>query len=556
MRFSSLFLGLCLCALATGSCFAQDSDGVRVIVKFKDQKNNTALKKALGHSPLIAVKASQPMANNTYVITFNHKKLKSVNQLTTDDALNTILKELKSRPDVAYAVEDRKGYFKPLPKFTESGKQSKLTLGHDIQWDEFEKPYGVKLESEPYAQDGAWMLTKGESSPETVVAVLDTGIVDHPSLKNNLLRDDKGNVWGWNFAGNNNDLSDTTGSYHGTHVAGTIASHGTEQFDVLGMGPNLKILTLKIPNDELGMFYESNVINAMNWAVGIHVPGIPDNPHPAQVLNMSFGVDEKPGKEIDHCDEALQEAIFNVRNNGAVLIAAAGNDNRWEHFNAPAVCNGVYKVASTGPLGTRAYYSNYGPSVTLAAPGGDGRYGMKGEILSTVNVDGGYEGTGFDFYQGTSMASPHVAGLAGLIAAISSHSLQPIDIEKILYTTTHKFGDSDDVDESCLGEKPCGHGIINAEKAVYAAQKRFDELLTSPVSTNTKGVAQLFQNQNKRWKLVQKDRLPVRQHVNPHITQSEDGKILAQVGANTYALDMSPFSHCEIIGYDGVGCYK
>ena len=97
MRFSSLFLGLCLCALATGSCFAQDSDGVRVIVKFKDQKNNTALKKALGHSPLIAVKASQPMANNTYVITFNHKKLKSVNQLTTDDALNTILKELKSK---------------------------------------------------------------------------------------------------------------------------------------------------------------------------------------------------------------------------------------------------------------------------------------------------------------------------------------------------------------------------------------------------------------------------------------------------------------------------
>jgi serine protease len=359
------------------------------------------------------------MAGGAYTLVFTPQSIRSVLP-NKQDPTTALLNKLKSDPNVVYAVEDRKGHLKPLPKGPEPTEI--VSISHDVQWDEFERPGGVMLETLPYLRDGAWAYTSGLTNPSTVVAVLDTGITEHESLSRNLLRDESGKLWGWNFAANNSDLSDETESFHGTHVSGTIAGYGER---VKGMGEDLKILTLKIP-DASGMFYESAVINAIHWAVGNHVPGIPDNPYPAKVLNMSFGVDEKPGKEIDHCDAALQEALWAARQRGAVVVVAAGNDNRWEHFNAPAVCNGTIKVASTGPKGTRAYYSNYGPSVTFAAPGGDLSSGNKADgILSTVHPNGGYNGSGYDFYQGTSMASPHVAGVAALVYATSNSSLSP-----------------------------------------------------------------------------------------------------------------------------------
>ncbi|QLZ69874.1 serine metalloprotease [Legionella sp. PC1000] len=504
------------------------------------------------------MKELNPMANGAFLLildTTNSTLAKEVDK----DASSLILERLRKNPQVLYAVKDRISYFKPVPDPEILGTGD--LLSHESQWDEFSRPAGIMLESKPGVRDGAWAYTTGFSKKPIVVAVLDTGIALNDSLINNLVKDSAGNLWGWNFAGNNNNLIDETRSYHGTHVAGTIAGYGNV---MSGMGEDLKILPLKIPAAN-GMFYESSVINAIYWSVGGDVPGVPSNIHPAKILNMSFGVDKGPKEEIDYCDQALQEAVFFARKKGAVLAIAAGNDNVWEHFNAPAICNGTIKVASTGPEGLRSYFSNYGPSVTLSAPGGDKRYGTWGGILSTVNPGGGYNGSGFDFYQGTSMATPHVAGVAGLIIAASEKVLSPEQVEQLLYTTTHDFGVSTDANKSCVGKKPCGHGILDAENAVKAAAAGYDLLFSAPkmerLAIQKCGKDALTPNKAR---VISEGGVWIKNHTTceavanfqkPHIEQTKKGTIIAYYGSVSYRLDQSAYKSCHVIGYDGVGCY-
>lgn len=532
-------------------------EGIRLIVKYKEQLSLLTLKAQLRSVSGLPLQSLTPMAGGAYSLIYKTSGMKNNNDKKM--LLAKILSDLRSNPKIAYALEDRVGYFKPLPKLVD--ETSSTLLSHESQWDEFSSPGGVMLESAAGRRDGAWAYTTGKASKSIVVAVLDTGVALNSSLVNNLVKDQQGNVWGWNFAANNRDISDETGSYHGTHVAGTIAGYG----DVMtGMGEELKVLAIKIP-DASGMFYESQVVNAIYWAVGGEVPGVPVNPHPAKVLNMSFGVDERPGKEIDHCDEALQEALFYAREKGAVVAVAAGNDNHWEHYNAPAVCNSTIKVASTGPAGLRAYYSNYGPSVSFAAPGGDLRYGRKGGILSTVKPGGGYQNSGFDFYQGTSMASPHVAGVAGLIFAVSDGYITPEKVEQILYATTHNFGQTSDENNSCIGKKPCGHGILDAENAVKAAMANYDLILTMPKAKElalTSCGQEAYQpnaivvNKGKvHWIPVKKACESQLAYTQPKLTQTKTGQIIANFGFVSYKLDASSLQKCEVIGFDGIGCY-
>jgi serine protease len=300
------------------------------------------------------------------------------------------------------------------------------------------------------------------------------------------------------------------------------------------------------------MFYESQVINAIYWSVGAFVPGAPLNPWPARVLNMSFGVDEPLGREIEHCDAALQDALTYARISGAVVIAAAGNENRWEHYSAPAICNHVVKVAATGPLGLRAFYSNYGPSISFAAPGGDLRYGTSGGILSTVNSSGGYYASGFDFYQGTSMAAPHASGVAGLIYAVSQGTIGPERVEQILYATTHGFGDSMDPNDSCLGVKPCGHGILDAENAVRAALANYDAIFLAPERPED---SLPLTGPSPVWQVEKTSHQNRANNHPPLLEQLEDGKIIAHYKGTTLVLDASAFRQCQVIGRRGVGCY-
>ncbi|MDI1352357.1 MAG: S8 family serine peptidase [bacterium] len=556
MDLKSGIWGVCFLLVAQGSFALSDSEVIRVIIKYKH--NTFALSSLTTHISQIThlpVQAITPMANDAYSLILRSKT--GQNKLIATQA---VLNNLRADADILYAVKDRIGHFKPVPEPVINSEISGL-LSHDAQWDEFARPAGVMLESRPGLRDGAWAYTSGKSHHQVVVAVLDTGTALNDSLVNNLIKDRDGRIFGWNFAGNNNELADETGSYHGTHVAGTIAGYGQV---MSGMGEDLKILTVKIP-DKNGMFYESAVINGIYWSVGAPVPGVPANHHPAKVLNMSFGVDIEPGREADYCDEALQEAVFYVRKQGAVIAAAAGNDDVWEHFNAPAVCNGTIKVASTGPKGLRSYFSNYGPGVTLAAPGGDKRYGIEGGILSTVNPGGGYHGSGFDFYQGTSMASPHVAGVAGLIFSVNDH-LNAEQVEQILYMTTHDFGTSDDPNKSCIGKKPCGHGILDAEHALTTALNDYNLLIQAPtmaqLDTQPCGLNKRAPRKykislaNTVWLSDQVSCQPEETYQHPHVEKDIDGSIYAYYGLVRYQLDQSKYRSCKVIGYDGVGCFN
>lgn len=544
MRSLCCIFGLLMLFLVSPVMAADSNQALRIIIKYKQPTSLLSLKQTIARQVNVPVQTVKPLAHGTYVVIFTPPK---TNAAKTNEQ---ILAQLRKDPTVKYAVKDRVGHFKPLPQREKSDEV--LELSHELQWDEFLPPGGVMLESAPGLRDGAWAYTTGKASPPIVVAVLDTGIEPNPALINNILKDEQGNLLGWNFAGNNRDLHDETESYHGTHVAGTIAGYGSV---ITGMGENLKILPLKIP-DATGMFYESQVIEAIYWASGDDIPHMPQIPA-AKVINMSFGVDEKPGKEIDHCDEALQEAIFFARSRGTVLIAAAGNDVLWEHYNAPAVCNNVVKVASTGLEGFRAYYSNYGPSISYAAPGGDIlRYGEKGGILSTVNPGGGYLNSGFAFYQGTSMASPHAAGIAALLYAIYGSDASPRIVEQTMYSTTHDFGKTNKAGLSCTGTMPCGHGILDAKQAVFAAMMHFDVLFSAPKATQScaeLSKQKFLTNDNTTWKLIQSD-CQAKLH-NPSLEQSKDGQIKANYGTMIYTLDTSKFRQCQVIGFDGVGCY-
>lgn len=549
MRFKTGILSLGLLSIAHHGFAQTDTDLIRVIVKYKQQSIAVpALKKQLFQSIQLPIKEVKPMANGAFSLIIETPHSSSY-KLKNEDSTAMVLEKLRKNPNIKYAVKDRIGYFKPVPDPVVP--YASQLLSHHSQWDEFARPAGVMLESAPGLKDGAWAYTTGHSSKKpVVVAVLDTGIALNEGIVNSLVTDEHGKVFGWNFAGNNADLTDETESYHGTHVSGTIAGYGSV---IQGMGEELKILTLKIPAAN-GMFYESAVVNAIYWSVGGDVPGVPTNLHPAKVLNMSFGVDEKPGKELDYCDEALQEAVFFARNKGAVLAVAAGNDNVWEHYTAPGVCNGTIKVASTGPEGLRSYFSNYGPSVTFAAPGGDKRYGVAGGILSTVNPGGGYEHSGYDFYQGTSMASPHVAGVAGLIFAVSERNIKPERVEQILYTTTHEFGKSTDDNKSCVGKKPCGHGILDAENAVKAVIYAYDVYLSAPTLSElrTKDCGKVITTPHASW--IPTSTACLSNNVALPSIKHQGDKIYASYGSVSYQLDQSAYKECHVIGYDGVGC--
>jgi serine protease len=199
--------------------------------------------------------------------------------------------------------------------------------------------------------------------------------------------------------------------------------------------------------------YTSDIADAIVWASGGSVSGVPANSNVAKVVNLSLG-------GAGACDTTTQNAINSARTRGTVIVVAAGNENQNASNSSPANCSGVIAVASVNRSGGRAYYSNFGSVVDVAAPGGDVRTSDSNGVLSTLNSGSTTPGSDiYGFYQGMSMAAPHVAGVVALMLARNS-ALSADEVESRLRASTRPFP------ATC---SQCGTGIVDALSAVNAA---------------------------------------------------------------------------------------
>ena len=153
--------------------------------------------------------------------------------------------------------------------------------------------------------------------------------------------------------------SAVTSHWHGTHVAGIIGAQGNNEYGVAGANWLSKILPVRVLGKCGG--YDTDIIDAIRWAAGLDVPGVPANTTPARIINMSLG-------GSGACNAAYQDAINEVTAAGVIVVAAAGNQRGDANNFTPANCNNVISVGSVSKLGNRASYANAGSSVMISSP--------------------------------------------------------------------------------------------------------------------------------------------------------------------------------------------
>jgi subtilisin family serine protease len=327
-------------------------------------------------------------------------------------------------------------------------------LYYNLQWD-------MPLMRMPEA----WGLTTGSAS--VIVAVIDTGETPHPDLVArqipgyDFISDATSAGDGDGVDANPFDQGDGNGlqpnSFHGTHVSGTIGADSNNLIGVTGVTWATGLMSLRVLGVGGGTSFD--IANAIRYAGGLSNDSGTTPAARANVINMSLG---GPG-----ASSTVQNAVTASRNAGVVIFAASGNENSGAPFY-PAAYAGVISVAAVDINAQRAPYSNFGPTVDLCAPGGDTSVDLNNDgyadgVLSTL-----MDGTTppytpiYGFYQGTSMACPHAAGVAALMLA-ANPALTPAEIETLMKSTA--------VDLGAPGRDDLyGSGLVDAYEAVYAAQ--------------------------------------------------------------------------------------
>ena len=367
--------------------------------------------------------------------------------LVPADEARAVAARLAARPDVLWAEADVRVYPTATPYIPNDPYFPQMT---DLWNGGGAEDYSVKAPL-------VWSEQRGSSS--VVVAILDTGVTSHPDLNANV-------VPGYDFVSdvavaNDGDARDpdpsdpgdwitpaeasygefqgcevSDSSWHGTHVAGTVAAVQGNALGVTGIAPEARIQSVRVMGKCGG--YTSDIAAGITWASGGSVPGVPANPTPAKVLNMSLG-----GSGTCSAGSLYGTSIAGAIARGSTVVVAAGNENESLVNHPPANCAGVIAVTATDSRGQRSAYSNYGDypgQATIAAPGGD--FEVDSGILSTVNagttspVPAGATGV-YGTSQGTSMAAPHVAGAAALV--VSSGISDPSQVRAALVAAVQPF---------------------------------------------------------------------------------------------------------------------
>jgi serine protease len=438
-----------------------------------------------------------------------------------------LAQRLAREPDVEYAVPDERRHLLTAPNdplYAAGVPGNGPAVG---QWYLRAPSAAVtsSIDIEP-----AWNVTLG--NPNVVVADLDTGVrFDHPDLLgvaaggkllpgynmiSNVLiandgdaRDaDASDPGDWITAAEANNrfgfffkctvLDPSTGKYsaqdsswHGTQVSGIIAAITNNGIGMAGVGPNLRVLPVRVLGKCGG--FDSDIIAGMRWAAGLAVPGVPVNPYPARVINMSLG---GPGT----CPAAYADAIGEVTAAGAVIVVSAGN-SAGHALTAPANCSGVIGVAALRHVGSKVGFSDLGPDVAISAPGGNCVNVSAGSpclypILTTSDAGttvpvGPTYSDSFNPSLGTSFAAPLVSGAAALLLSVQP-ALTPQQVREVLQATARGFpttggdnGDGTPVPQctvpqyNSLGSPvdqlqcycttyTCGAGMLNAGAALSA----------------------------------------------------------------------------------------
>lgn len=425
----------------------------------------------------------------------------------------TLAQRLGADPEVAFAEPDRRVRRAAVPNdpLYTTGGASGPVVG---QW-YLQRPAGQVRSS--IDATTAWDRSTGSSN--VVVAVFDTGVrFDHPDL--GIATQGGKLLPGYDFVTNTNyandgdardaDASDPgdwitqpdidsgnfgTGcevadsSWHGTQVAAIVGALSNNGSGMAGVSWGVRLLPLRVLGKCAG--FQSDIVAGMRWAAGITVPGLPANPTPARVLNLSLG-------GTGACGATYQNAVNDVLARGSVVVVSAGN-TAGHAVGAPANCSGVITVAALRHIGTKVGFSDVGPEVAISAPGGNcvntvgtclypmltaTNTGAQGPVASTYT-------NGSNITVGTSFSAPLVSGVAALMLSVHPGAT-PAQLRSLLQTSARAFpttgadpgtpqcaapstdGSGNPVDqlECYCTTTTCGAGMLDARAAVEAARSQ------------------------------------------------------------------------------------
>jgi serine protease len=433
-----------------------------VIVRAQPGIGPLAASRAAARATDVTTQSTKPLDAATAVI--------DLGEFLPLDRVHDIADDIARRPGIAWAqpdiwIEPAQPVFPNDPLFPQQW----------YLWDAAAPDGGFSVRAPQL-----WSTTTGSAT--TVVAVIDTGVAEHPDLIGTVIPGydfvsyvpsaNDGNAWDPNPAdpGDWFDQTDldsglfpascrlSNSTWHGTHVAGIVAAVANNAFGISGAAPGLRVLNVRALGKCGGLL--SDVAAAVRWSVGDTVidpatgQPIPVNPTPAKVVNLSLG-------GLAACSQSMVEAITVARSRGAIVIAAAGNESAAIDQFVPANCPGVVRVIATDREGARASYSNIGTGAfpaTLAAPGGS----FSAAILSTDNT-GTREPAqpNFGTKIGTSMAAPLVSAAAGILASNGVSS--PDAIRARLVEAVQAFPTNASL--TCQ-QITCGSGILDFSRLI------------------------------------------------------------------------------------------